>query len=118
MFKLRLDWHQALALYRDYGRTKALRELILEGEPIPPDLRSQVADIIDGRFKRKRGRPPGRTVATTACALLVWLEYDRLLSMHCTTEDALQSTAYKLGMSRDQVSRIIFPRSRQGAKFT
>lgn len=58
--KLSLDpgWPHAIAHWRVHGRTDLIERLIMQGRYIPKDCRPMLNDIISGRAKRRRGRPP------------------------------------------------------------
>jgi len=100
---------------------KPLLDLLRSEKPLHPEIRHFLADYIEGRIKRKRGRrPPPPDVKIRR--ELAWFDYDdvkRKLQASGVTDAhraATEKLANEYNLTPDQVDKRIYPRRRHRKK--
>jgi hypothetical protein len=107
-------WVAAIERWIDGDESHLLKRIRSE-EEIPKFAREGIALILEGEIPKKRGRPYEKIKPLSELAPVLALEAD--VREYCAAfegkrEVAILEAAARFGLTRDQVSKIVYPRGR------
>lgn len=114
---LEVQWSYAIQAWRE-GHPEPLARMLRTGEAIPEVVRAFLAEIVEGKAKRKLGHPLGEKDATLHWRITKkFRDFQALLahanSGHGTpTEQALEATGKLFKTSPQSVRDVVYPRKK------
>lgn len=129
MFKLDLgpDGETATAIeqYRD-GNPEYLIAYLRSNESLTPAIRDFLAQILEGKIKKKRGPRRGNTLTALAGSLMKQWRIKERYAIHKMIADFLEPTdahraavaavANELGVTESAVDKTIYPRMQKASR--
>lgn len=119
---------RAKGAYLRTGDRKLILELLRSNEPLPDEFRAFVADLLEGKVKRKVGNPkkrPFQQLYDDVLACDIKEDYEKLLCEYqkevrnkcgTPTERAKAAIAQKYNKSEEIISQIVYPRKSKKVK--
>jgi hypothetical protein len=116
--------NSAMSRYRD-GNAEPLINLLRSDRKLTPELRSFVADILEGKIKKRRGRRRGLGFEKAGVRVLYKMELEitmlmlKAINSHepkrgfDAYREALEIVAERYKMTADQLDKIIYLRKRK-----